>query len=175
MNRRDFLKTTSGAIAMGPLAAAAASATESPSGTASAGANKYATVRVDKDRIRVETHTLSAVFIKGFLTSLKCRSTGEEFIQGVKPDTSAALELIYRSDERVPVDLRKYGSIVTHPVSDQSAEIVFNSWDGDGVILVSADPETGSLWVEPSAFSSRPGVRACRWNLEGLRSDLNLV
>jgi hypothetical protein len=43
------------------------------------------------------------------------------------------------------------------------------------VLTVSADPETGDLVVEQSAYSSRPGVRACRWNLAGLRPDLALV
>lgn len=175
MNRRDFIKTTGGVISLGPLAAASGSAAADNAGTVSAKSNPFGIVRVDKDRILVETHTQSAVFVRGFLTSLKSRSTGEEFIQGVKPEAEAALELIYRSDERVPVDLRKFGSIVASPVSDQSAEVVFNSWDGDGVILISADPVTGDILVEPSAYSSRPGVRACRWNITGLRSDLQMV
>ena len=43
------------------------------------------------------------------------------------------------------------------------------------MITISGDPETGDLVVEPEAFSSRPGVRACRWTIGGLRPDLDLV
>ena len=53
--------------------------------------------------------------------------------------------------------------------------MVIAGWDGDGVIAISADPETGDLVVEPGASSSRPGVRACRWTIGGFRPDLELV
>ena len=48
-------------------------------------------------------------------------------------------------------------------------------WRGDGVIGIEADAETGDLVVEPSAFSSRPGVRACRWVMKGLRRETRLT
>ena len=37
---------------------------------------------------------------------------------------------------------------------------------------VVVDPETGDLLLEPSAYSSRPGVLACRWRMPGLRPAL---
>jgi len=43
------------------------------------------------------------------------------------------------------------------------------------VISISADDESGDLIIEPSAYSSRPGVLACRWNMPGIRHDLDLV
>jgi hypothetical protein len=54
-------------------------------------------------------------------------------------------------------------------------EIIFHNWDADGVITVTVDPETGDVVVEPSAYSSRPGVRACRWRVGAIRPDLELV
>jgi len=110
-----------------------------------------------------------------FSFSLRSRLTGEEFIRSLEKPGAAALELIYRGDEIVRVDTSKFGSVTTHLLSDRQAEIVFHSWDGDGVITVSADPESGDILVEPSAYSSRPGVRGCRWNLTGLRAELELV
>ena len=175
MNRRHFFKTTGGALTLAQLATVTVSAAEDAPQPASSAPAKFATVRVENDRVLVETHTQSAVLEKGCLTSLKSRATGEEFIEGVKPGSSVALELIYRADERVPVDQSKFGRITAHALSDRSAEVVFHCWDGDGVLAISADPDTGDLLVEPSAFSSRPGVRACRWNLSGLRPELQLV
>ncbi len=43
------------------------------------------------------------------------------------------------------------------------------------MVAVSVDPESGDLLIEPSAYSSRPGVRSCRWQVLGLRTDLKLV
>jgi hypothetical protein len=88
---------------------------------------------------------------------------------------SAALQLIYRGGETTRVDESKFGKIQIKLLSDVRAEVIFHSWDGDGVITFTIDQETGDLIVEPSAYSSRPGVHACRWNLCGLRRDLQLV
>jgi hypothetical protein len=136
---------------------------------------KLARVEVKDNKVYIETHTVNAVIEKGVMTSLKSKITGEEFID--KPDVTnfRALQLLYIKNETVQINEEKFGSIETHQISDQSAEIVFHSWDGDGVIMISADPETGDLLIEPSAYSSRPGVLACRWNISGLKPGLDLV
>jgi len=54
-------------------------------------------------------------------------------------------------------------------------EIIFHGWNGDGIITISADDATGDLIIEPSAYSSRPEVLACRWNIPGIRHDLQIV
>jgi hypothetical protein len=174
MNRRDFLKTAATAGALTTLSTPAQVAQEAVSKThIQMGA--FAELKVDGDRIAIETHTLSAVVSKGFLTSLRSKATGDEFIQAPDTQDSAALELVYRGDSTVRVDESKFGSITVHQLSPRSAEIVFQSWDGDGVIIIGVDPDSGDILVEPSAFSSRPGVRGCRWNIAGLRPDLELV
>jgi hypothetical protein len=43
------------------------------------------------------------------------------------------------------------------------------------VVTVRTDNATGDLIIEPSAYSSRPGVLACRWNIPGIKQDLQLV
>jgi hypothetical protein len=132
-------------------------------------------ISVKGSRIEIETKTLTAVMDKGFITSLKSRAAGEEFIRGFDANQGPALELLYRGGETVPLDESKFGSISCRQLSRDQAEVIFHNWDGDGVLAVSADAETGDLLVTPSAYSSRPGVRACRWHLEGLRQDLELV
>ncbi len=132
-------------------------------------------LRVQDQRISVETSTLTAVIEKGFLTSLKSRATGEEFLRPFDVSQGPALQLLYRGGETVPVDESRFGRITCRQLSGERAEVIFHAWEGDGVIAVSVDAETGDLILEPSAYSSRPGVRACRWTLKGLRPDLELV
>ncbi len=125
--------------------------------------------------IDAETPTLLARIEKGFITSLKSKASSEEFIAGFDTSKLDALQLVYARGETVDVGEQKFGKVETRKISDFRAEVIFQNWDGDGVMSVSVDPASGDLLVEPSAFSSRPGVRACRWRLRGLRRDLKLV
>ncbi|MHC1768054.1 MAG: DUF6259 domain-containing protein [Verrucomicrobiia bacterium] len=177
MNRRHFLTTASGATALAALAPTTIPAAETPAShnAVQAGPASMASIKVEGDRLLIETGTLSAAMTKGFFVSLRNKATGEELINAPNTSESAALELVFRNDEIVRVDESKFGSIALHALSPTRAEFVFQSWDGDGVITVEADPATGDILVEPSAFSSRPGVRGVRWNVAGLRPDLELV
>ncbi len=130
---------------------------------------------VQDGRVSIETGTLTAVVEKGFIRSLRSKITGDEFVQAFDVNQSPALQLIYRGDETAALDESKFGNISCRQVSDSRAEFVFHSWDGDGVLSVGVDPASGDLLLEPSAYSSRPGVRACRWSLRGIRQDLELV
>jgi hypothetical protein len=174
INRRRFLGTAGGTAAIAALTAQTVTPTSSPASIRSE-PNRFGSVRVEGDRILVETHTLSAQWQRGFLTSLRSKSSGEEWVRVADTAQDAALELVYRGDEKVRVDDAKFGAITVHAISPQQAEIVFHGWDGDGVITIGTDADTGDVLVEPSAYSARPGVRGCRWNLIGLRPDLELV
>jgi hypothetical protein len=173
MDRRDFLKVASSSVALsGMISAVPSRAEESPSGTSR---TQEASIRLRDGILHIDTPTQTAVMEKGVLTALKSKQTGEVFIQGVDVASCPALQLIYRGGEIVPVDESKFGAIETHALSNHRAEVIFHSWDADGVLSVSVEPETGDILVEPAAYSSRGGVLACRWNLAGLRSDLKLV
>jgi hypothetical protein len=129
---------------------------------------------VAEERVLVETGTLTATLEEGSLTSLRSRRTGEEMLSG-KRGPGAAVDLVFRGGERVAVGARRFGRVTARAVSGTRAEVVVEGWDGDAVVAVGGDPETGDLVVEPSAFSSRPGLRACRYWIDGLRPDLRLV
>lgn len=177
MQRRKFFKTVSysaaGALLL-PQSGVNSAEPRIEAGLPSM-SEKEASVRVDGQKVFVETATLSASIEKGVLTSFKSKLTGEEFIE--KPDTRLfrALQLLYVNQEIIQVNEEKFGSIEAIQLSDKHAEIRFHGWDGDGVLAISADSETGDLLVEPSAFSSRGGVLACRWLISGLKSSLELV
>ncbi len=132
-------------------------------------------VKVKDNQIFVETATLEAKIEKGYLIYLKSKITGEEFINVHVPSCVPALELVYNNNEAFGIGEMKFGSTEVFQLSDRLAEIRLSNWDGDGVITVSEDPETHDLLIKPSAYSSRPGVKSCRWNISGLRPDLQLV
>jgi hypothetical protein len=165
LSRRSFLQGTG-----------AAAAVTAPQAAPAAAPDRDARVTIDDAGvIHVETATLQATIEKGFLTSLKSKSSGEEFIREFDRGKSDALQLVYRGDELVDVGEQGFGKVTVRKVSDRRADIIFHNWNGDGVMSVSADPESGDVLVEPSAFSSRPGVRACRWLMKGLQPGLKLV
>jgi len=176
--RRSFLKGVAAGAAAGAslgLQVPAAFGKESSVSLGSAAPAGEASMQVQANRIQIETGTLSAVIDKGFLVSLKSKAGGAEFIESFDATQTAAMQLIYPSEESVGIDESRFGSISARQISPRRAEIILHSWDGDGVVAVSADPETGDLVLESAAYSSRPGVRACRWNLKGIRRDLQLV
>jgi len=175
MHRRDFLKAAGGMVALANVSSPNVSPSSAAAISLGVSGNKQTSMRVKGHKIIIQTRTQSAVIEKGFLTSLISKKTSEEFIKDVAVNKAAALQLIYRDDETISVDESKFGNIITRQISPLKAEVVFHSWDGDGIISVSVEPESGTILIEPSAYSSRPGVLACRWNMAGIRPDLQLV
>lgn len=177
MERRNFIKTagyTAAASVITPVIGE--SATPDKNSIVGTQAEAYkGTIKVTDNKIVIDTLSLCATIEKGIITSLKDKASGEEFID--KPDTTnfRALQLLYRNNELININEEKFGNTVTRQLSAQRAEILFNSWDGDGVLTVSVDDNTGDLIIEPSAYSSRPGVLACRWNISGIKPSLDLV
>lgn len=130
-------------------------------------------VTCTSDSIRVETFSQEALFRNGFLMSLRSKLTGAEYVAGEA--AGSALQLVYPNVGTVDVIGELAAQIEVLPLSPSAAQFRFSGWDADGVVTISEDPETGDVLVEPSAYSSRPGVLACRWTLPPLRADLELV
>jgi len=174
VNRRGFLAAAAATAASSPFEATSTpvAAIEVPA-AASAGRGPVS-VRVEGQRIVVETATLVAVLDAARLVSLRSRTTGEELLDG-RGGEGSPLALVYRAGERVPVDPLRFGQVAVRALSETRAEVVLSGWDGDGTIVVTADPANGDLVVEPGAFSTRPGVRACRYTITGIRAGLDLV
>jgi len=182
MTRRSFLKGAAGAASLsaaGPtesgIAGNSSRTVRTPGPRHDAPVQNRQGLRVEGDRILAQTRTLSAEIHKGFITSLTSKITGDEFIRAFDITESSALALLYRGEELVGIDESRFGSTRCRQISEHRAEVILQSWDGDGILSISLDEESGDLIIEPSAYSSRPGVRACRWNLKGLRNDLQLV
>lgn len=134
-------------------------------------------ITVDKNTVRVETSTLTAVLEDGFLTRLQSKANGTVFIErerGAGP--ASALQILYPG-EGAAADVvgPLAGEIQTRLLSSRAAQVRFHGWDADGVLLISEDETTGDLIVEPSAYSSRPGALAVRYLLPGIRRDLDFI
>ena len=175
MDRRDFLKGAGSSMALSGVASASAVVSSGESSGGGTSRSLEASIQVRDGILHIDTPTQTAVMEKGVLTSLQSKQTGEVFIHGVDIASCPALQLIYRGGETVSVDESKFGTMETHALSHHRAEVIFHSWDADGVLSISVEPKTGDILVEPAAYSSRGGVLACRWNLAGLRSDLKVV
>lgn len=165
VSRRTFL---AGAASTPAAAAARASVRAAQPVTAQ--------VRVEEGAVvHVETATLRATLEKGYLTSLESRLNGEKFIEPFDRGRFDPLRLVYRGRETVDLGEQPFGNISARQITPSCAEFRFHNWNGDGLLRVSVDPVTGDLLLEPSAYSSRPGVRACRYTIAGIRRDLRLV
>jgi len=131
-------------------------------------------IKIEENRIYVDTRTLEATFDKGVLISLVRKSDGRSFIQS-SSEGNSPLRLVYSGQESASLSGEAGDQVVCLPINDHHAEIRFNSWNGDGLLSISEDQKTGDLIVEPSGYASRPGLRSCRWMLTGIDKGLDLV
>jgi hypothetical protein len=176
MERRKFIKSTGGAIALLPFTAGGQNKSNLKFQRMSIKAENYnSSVQVRDNKIYVDTATLSAVISNGFLSSLKSKKSGEDFIREFNTVNYSPLQLVYPKDEIVEFSEKNFTTLKLHQVSDKHAEIFFYCWHGDGVLSIFTDDATGDLLIEPSAYSSRPGVLACRWCIPGIKPDLYLI
>ncbi len=174
MKRRKFIKTAGGVAILSPVLPH--TITDQITASVEIKSEKQlSSLRIHDNQVFIDTATLSATIADGFLISVKSKFSGEEFIRNFNRDDYSALQLLYPKSEVVDLHNKIYGKISLRQISDQRVEIVFNGWHGDGIISISTDDASGDLIIEPSAFSSRPEVLACRWNMPGLNNDLQLV
>ncbi len=124
-------------------------------------------IKVEGNQVYVDTRTLKATFDAGVLVSLVRKRDGRAFIQSGAEGYSP-LRLVYTGRDLAPLGGEAGDHVMCLPISDNSAEIRFHSWNGDGVLSISEDQETGDLMIEPGGYASRPGLRACRWMLTGI-------
>jgi len=132
-----------------------------------------APLRVEGERVLVETSTLSAVLERGALVGLTRKADGAVLLSGGK--TAGALSLVYSGDEVVPLAGEANDRVNIIQLNPNLVQVRLEGWFGDGVITVSTDPENGDLLVEPSAYASRPGLKSVRWSFGGIAQGLELI
>ncbi len=130
-------------------------------------------LQVEKRRIRAETKTLTAVIEGGVITSLTSKLDGRTYVRAGRG--APALELVFRDGEILPLGVEPGDRITNLRINDSRAEVRLEAWHGDGVITFSEDTASGDLLVEPAGYTSRPGLRACRWTIRGIAPELELI
>lgn len=130
-------------------------------------------ISVKDNVITVSTVTLDALIVNGALVKLSDK-TGVSYIDA-DADKSEVIKLVYRHGETVPVKNTRSGKIHTYSLSDTCAEIRYDAWDGNGLIVIIEDVDTGDLCIEPEVTSTRRGVLACRYTIEGIKEGYRLV
>ena len=120
--------------------------------------------------LTVETATLIATIENGLLTSLRSRQTGTTYLRS--PADEVGVSLVWMGGETKKLDT---GSVECRLLSERRARIVYHSWYGDGVTMVTEDEATGDLLVRPSATSGRMGVKGCRFDLKGIDPTLDAL
>ena len=126
-------------------------------------------------RLSVETKTLTARFEAGCLVSLIRKSDGQEFLVEREAVAESPLELLYVDRSVSTLCGDPDDRVTCRQVNALAAEYRFEAWRGDGILSITEDTDTGDLLIEPSGYASRPGLRACRWNLAGIAHGLRLV
>ncbi len=133
-----------------------------------------AEVRIEGQLVRAETKTLKAVFERGVLTSLVRKSDDREFVRSSAKD-KIAVYLVYPFAEAVPLGKETTDTFTPHRINDHRVEFRVHAYDGDAILTIRDDPESGDVIVEPNAYTSRPGMRSVRWMLSGIDPALNLI
>lgn len=132
-------------------------------------------VELTGSRLSITTSTLKAVFDNGKLVSLTHRSGGGELVSPPATDSPSPLILVFANGQQIDISSGSDTQIIARRLDDRTAEYRFHSWSGDGILRISECPDTGDLLVEPSAYSSRMGLVACRWSISSIAPDLRLV
>ena len=132
-------------------------------------------VRIDGVRAEIETKTLLAVFDGGILTELVDKGTGRVLIRTSAAAAPPPLELVFSGGEASALTGAPGDLVTCRAVGPATAEFRFEGWNGDGILLVTEDRGTGEIVVEPSGYSSRTGLRSCRWNVTGISPALELA
>ena len=132
-------------------------------------------ITIDGSVLVIDTMTLTARMERGYITSLVSKKTGMNMLTPFSVDQGSALELVFRGDDAVPVSGDAHAQCTAFQLTPTRVELRFNNWHADGLLVISEDEQTGDLMVDASAFSSRPGVRSCRYNVRGLRKDMDFI
>ena len=130
-------------------------------------------ITVSGNRISIRTETQHVVFDGGRLVSLR-GTDGREYLRSSN-ESCYPVQLLYAGGEQVPLAGNDGDSVSVVALNDHRAEIRFESWSGDGIVVVSEDLVTGDVLIQPSGYASRPGLRAVQYLIANIADDLNVI
>lgn len=131
-------------------------------------------IYIQNEKIIADTKTQTLVFTNGRLTELTSKLDGKTYLSD-SSDSHIPISLVYACNQTLPLGLAENCAMETVSYGDHMVNITFTAWNGHGELLIEEEPETGAVCVTPSVHTSRPGVLACRWELQGLARDLTMT
>lgn len=130
-------------------------------------------IRISESIMTVETKTQSAILSEGRFVSLISKLDGERYLHD--PDYHSRLhplQLVYPMKRTSPLGKTEEVRVEYTQYSDTLVVISYSGWFGHGEMTVEEDPVNGDICVTPSVHTTRPGLKACRFSMFGLREDL---
>lgn len=177
MKRRDFLMAaTAGAAG---LAAAPTAVGQPTAGSLSAGSRPAADDRqsvslvCEGTSITVQTKRLKAIFAGPRLARLTA-ADGRVLLEH-ETDSPPPLELIDPSDRAVPIGVGDNAHVRVISSGPASADVIISDWSADATLRIEVDEASGDLCVTPAAACLHGNVARLRWNLIGIKPELDLV
>lgn len=131
-------------------------------------------IKIDGNRIVVDTKTQTVVFIGGRLYEIVSKLDGKRYLHDTELG-EVPISLVYAFGNTLPIGKAEHCQVETVVYSDSMVNLSFDAWNGHGELLIEEDVQTGAVCVTPSAHTSRSGVLACRWEMNGLPSDLSVT
>lgn len=176
MKRRDFLATTgAAAVGMASLGKVAGKAAGAESAAGGGSPKPQGAVQFDSSgtRISIKTAHYSAEFDGPRLTRF-AGSDGRVLVENADEKTPA-VELIDAVDRAVALGGGKNAKVHVVRLGPNAAEVIVSDWQGDGAVRIEVDEASGDLCVTPSVTARRQGIARVRWNLAGIKPQLDLV
>ena len=133
-------------------------------------------IQTEGNNLTVKTRTTQVRFEGVRLVSIQDAVTGEEFLEPGLNAGTPGFDLMHQNGKFSALGEHRLASQVTYTLlCDHIAEIVLNDWECDLSIRVSEDEKTGDVLIEPSAWTMQGGIAGLVMNIDGVRSDLDVV
>src|ERR1035437_6254145 len=101
-------------------------------------------ISINKNKIEIKTKTLKADFENGVLTSL-VRRKDEKLLIKNNVKEFYPVQLIFPNAETVALGGESRDKVLNLLINDYKAEVRFHCWNGDGILCIMEDKETGDI------------------------------
>lgn len=129
-------------------------------------------IRIEQNRVIAQTARLTAEFENGRLLSLTSALDGERYLYDPDHESRAyPVSVVYPMKRTADLGRTETVNMEYVQYNDRLVIIVMDGWFGHAELKIEEEA-SGALCITPSVHTARPGVRACRWDLFGIREDL---
>ena len=177
MKRRDFLMAatagTAGLVAAQAVVGQPTHESRSTDSQPTVEEKQTVSFACEGTSITVQTKRFTAVFQGPRLTRFST-ADGRVLLEH-DADSPAPLELLDPSDKAFPIGVGENAQVRVVSLGPTAADMIISDWNGDATLRIEVDEPSGDLCVTPAAACLHGGVARLRWNLAGIKPELDLV